>query len=291
MTAEPLPTLEAFLSAPLDQVRALMPATVIYTPGGTRRAAALQGIDPHSDEYVSWSRERMLACVDLFFRYGVRHLMMTALWPRQFAETGVYRQRLLGWLASGLAGPQALADYRARGWRVRFVGVDDLPELQEADARLRELDGGSEQPTIWWSFSTHFGAMWQHLLSAAARTGARTRDELVRAVYGEEIPPAGLWLSFGKPMASMDVAPALLLDETQCYWTQRPGYSLDDEALRRILFDYTYVRRTWQADKGDRYGEVLAQRGAWERAPILGLGRRLGSYWYPQLASEAEVEL
>ena len=82
--------------------------------------------------------------------------------------------------------------------------------------------------------------------------------------------------------------PALLLDETQCYWTQRPGYSLDDAALRQILFDYAYQRRTWQADKSDRYSDVLAQRDAWEQAPTLGIGQRLGRYWFPQQSPEVQ---
>ncbi len=31
-----------------------------------------------------------------------------------------------------------------------------------------------------------------------------------------------------------------------------------------------------------RYAEVPGQRDAWERNQILGLGQRLGSFWYPE---------
>ena len=71
------------------------------------------------------------------------------------------------------------------------------------------------------------------------------------------------------------------MGKLQCYWTLRPGFILDRETVRRILYDYAYTRKTWQKDKTDRAEKVLEDRDRWENAPILGLGRRVGPFWYP----------
>ena len=54
-----------------------------------------------------------------------------------------------------------------------------------------------------------------------------------------------------------------------------------------MFYDYAYLRPTWRADKLDRAKAALAHREAWEDGPILGLGMRLGPFWYPAPTSSA----
>ena len=63
--------------------------------------------------------------------------------------------------------------------------------------------------------------------------------------------------------------------------TQKPGYSLDEAQLRRILYDYAYVRPTWKEDKRGRAQEALEHEDTWRQDLIIGLGRKLGPFWYP----------
>jgi hypothetical protein len=281
------PTLEAFLSAPVEQVARVAPATLIYAAGGTRRGAALAGLAPHSDEYVHWSRGRMVGCIELLFRFGARHVIITAIRPGQLAEVGAYRERLLAWTDWGLAGPEALADYARLGWRVRLLGAEDLPELRAAVQRLRDHTAEQSQHTLWCCVVPEPQAPWRWALEAAQRARARTREEAIRALYGEDIPPATLYLGFGKPMLAPDIFPPLLLGEAQCYWSQRPGYTLDEPTLRTILYDYANFRTTWRANRGSRYDNLGRQRAAWETDRVLGVGRRLGDFWYPEPFPEA----
>jgi len=73
----------------------------------------------------------------------------------------------------------------------------------------------------------------------------------------------------------------LLYDETQCYWLQKPGYGIEEESLRKIIYDYAYTRKTWLKDKTGRAEQALAHRDVWEKAPILGIGIRFGPFWHP----------
>lgn len=275
------PTLEQFLAAPAEQVRDVAPATLVWMVEGTRRSAALAGIDVQSEEYARWSLSRMTACVRLFFHNGVRHVFTPFLSPSHFAEvTPRYRERLFDYVALLAREQELLEPYIQNGWRVRLLGASSLPELRPtAEALARATPHGEH--TLWCSVVAESGAPWDELLQAAAQSGARTRKDAIRALYGEDIPLATMMVAFGKPLVSPDQVPPLLVGKMDCYWTQRPGYRITERELRTMLHDHAYTRRTFRRDKTGRADEALAFRRAWEEGPTLGLGIRLGPFWFP----------
>lgn len=277
----PTPTWDEFRVTPVEHIAHLVPATVIYNTAGTRRQAALAGVAPHSDDYVFWSRQRMITCFELLFRFGVHNLFSCLVRSNQFAEVGYYRERLIDWIDWWIAGPEALTDYHQRGWRVRLVGVDDVPELHSAVERLHAATPDQWHQTVWFSVNADLYAQWKAIIATAKLVQVGTQAEAIRALYGEDIPPAQLFISFGKPMVAPDVLPLLLADELHCYWTQQPGYSLDEITLRRIVYDYVYLRHTWTPDKSSRYNDIHTHRHIWEQPRVLGLGQRIGDFWYP----------
>lgn len=287
----PRPGLAEFLAAPLEQVVRAAPPTVLFAPGGTRRSAALAGVGPHSDDYANWSRLQMLGCLERLFKHGVRHLFAVMLRPAQVAETGPYRERLFDWLAEGLAGDSACADYSRLGWRARISGADEIAPLAAAAERLQRLSAPPAAPTVWFLLTASAEAQFRSMQRVLRNPEVTCRADAARLLYGEEIPPASLLLSFGKPLVGPDILPPFLTEEVQCYWSQRPGFNLDDQTLRHIIYDYAVLRRTWRKEKGDRYRFVLGQRSLWERTPalVLGLGRHLeGDFWYPQEPERSE---
>ena len=201
--------------------------------------------------------------------------------PGQFAEVGRYRDRLLAWIEWGLTGPEATADFVRLGWRVRLL-ADESPAMTNIRRKLGELPQPATAPTLWFLVVPDAEAPWRWIFDAVLRTGARTQPEAIRALYGEDVPLVTLYLSFGKPTLAPFLVPPLLAGVVQCYWTQRPGYALTDLEWRQILYDYAYLRPTWTADKTGRAEEILTNRTVWEQGPILGLGTRVGPFWYPQ---------
>lgn len=276
------PALEAFLAAPPAQIAQIAPATLAYTPGGTRRQAALAGIAPNSDAYVRWSRERMIGDFATIFEHGVRHLFTGFARASQFGEVGAYGERLLGWLEWVLLGPEARADWQRLGWRVRLLGGESIPGVRAIAERLAALASAPDAPTVWCCLSTAPDILWTQILELARTTHARTQADILRAFCGEDVPSASFWISSGKPTLAPDLLPFLITGEAQCYWLQRPGYALDQVTLRNILYDGIYLRSTWQADKSTRYATIATERAIWERPLVLGLGQRLGGFWYPR---------
>jgi len=276
------PSPEAFLNAPLSEIAQVAPEAIVFAAAGTRRSAALAGLSSTSDAYPRWSRTQMIDACQLIFDHGVRHIFTVLATPGQFREVGQYRAKLLDWITWGVGGPEALADYQRLGWRVRLLCDDDLAGMPAVQYRLHAATPATAEKTLWFLVVPDAEAPWRWLLAAVLREQARTRTAAVHALYGEEVPLITLYLAFGKPIVAPDLLPPLLAGTVQCYWTQRPGYHLTAEEFRLILYDYAFLRPTWQEDKTGRAEQALATRAAWEQGPILGLGTRLGPFWYPQ---------
>ena len=283
---QPFPSFKDYLAATRAEAARLAPVTMIYTVSGTRRSAALAGLDPQSDAAIQWLRLGMLSCVELIFAHGVQHILMPLLTPSQFKETTVnYHEKLWKWVEDGLIGKQAVTDFQARGWQVRFLFADQSPRLQRMNASLAQATPERQAPCLWLYVIPQPGQLWQWMLEIFQEKAPQNQAQAIHQLYGADIPPATLSLDFGKPIVSPDLLPPFLFGKLDCYWSQRPGYSLDETQLRAILYDHAIVRSTWQSDKTGRAEYADEYRRAWENGPILGLGTRLGPHWYPSETS------
>lgn len=280
MSTNSYPSLEEFLAAPIEEIAKVAPSTLVFSAGGTRRNAALAGISPISDDYAHQSMKKVLTCFDMIFQHGIRHICAVIITPNNLKEiTPGFREKLVKWVDSILL--KELFDYGHLRWRVRLIGTESLPELKVTAKRLQKATPQPNGPTIWFHVVPQNNSPWKELLAAVHRTQAQTLKEAIQALYGEDIPPATLFLSFGKPQLTFALIPPLLMGDLQCYWMQRPSINLDKSTLRTILYDYAYLRNTWCADKTGRAEKALKYRSAWQQGPTIGLGMRLGPFWYP----------
>jgi hypothetical protein len=286
---EPYPSLDEFLAGPVEQVAKVAPPSIVFAPGGTRRDAVFAGLPAQGDDYARWHRTKMLDCFGLMFDHGIQHIFMALLIEKQYKEkTPDYKERIIDWIDWGISGEESLADYDRRGWRVRLLYSEIEPRLRDTAHRLEAQTPSAGDNTVWFFLGVSPESILQRLVAAIEETEDRTHEGIVHTMYGEHIPPATLYLAFGKPSISLDLLPPLLTRDLQCYWSQRPSFSLSERQLRTILYDYAYVRPTWREDKTGRAEKALAYRSAWERGPTIGLGVRLGPFWYPAPFEMAE---
>ena len=270
------PTIEDFWTAPIEDIREVSPKSLVFVAGGTRRKAIAMGISTENDEYMAWTRQQMITCFELIFTHGVNTIIHTPLGPNNFREVGQYRDRLVYWAAEGLAGKEMLGEYGRLGWRVRLFTDETIPALGEAAAILRQTQG---ERTLWLHVTPSHEWFWKHWLTAVQKTEASTRETAVYALYGEDVPPADIFLGHGKPQVFTDVLP--VLGNAQCYWRQNLGYDLDERFLRTIFYDYVYTRATWRENKQGRAEEAVPYQTLLDKPAAIGLGMRLGPFWYP----------
>jgi len=283
MSKQDIPSFEEFLSLPAKDVAQLAPQTLIFAAGGTRRSAALAGVATTGNEYASWAYKQMIECFDLFFQYGVKYIITHAIIPNQYNEvTNKYREKLFEWVDWVLAGPEQMQNYQRRGWNVRLLGTEHTPQVAHVAQRLREIQAPEGAPTLCFTITTSEEALWESMLTAVVKSSAKTQADAIRAYYGEDIPPVEMYISCCKPGFFPAILPPFLMGNVQCYWALRPGFITDPNKILELLYDYAYVRKTWQPDKTGRAEMALEHQSVWEKAPTLGLGMRLGPFWYPR---------
>lgn len=285
---ETYPTLDEFLAASEEEVAKVAPVSMSYGAGGTRRAGVFAGIEPWSNEFMIWAHQQMLDSQALIFRYGIQHLFSPLIIPNNLKEVHHYRDQLFRQVEPVLTRPEAIAQYQALGIRVRILGGEQVPEVQKTAEKLDALTGSNGNQTLYWTVVLDPEEQWTQLFSTVSLANVRTRAQAIRAIYGEDIPPITLYLNHGKPEFSFNTIPPLLVGQAQCYWNQKPGSVLDEPLLRTIFYDYAYLRKTFRADKLERAQAALADQETWTSAPMLGIGRRMGPFWYPATIAATE---
>lgn len=284
-------TFNEFCALPREEIAQLVPSSMIYAAGGTRRAAALAGIHDQ-DQYVQWSAQQLIISFGLFAKYGVRHIVTHAIVPTQWKEdTPGYREKLLGWIAGILLDKNTISIYHARNWREAMIGVDDMPEMKPVARKLQKAfpAKGAYDLTVYYMSTPTYAAHWANMSRVLSKR-VSSQTELIQAKYKEAIPPIKLYLGYGKPVMSAAVCPPLMgaFDGMHSYWLQKPGYVTNEKTILKILYDYAYTRRTWIKDKSGRTAKVLNFREAMSRETVLGVGMRLGPFWYPDYGDENE---
>lgn len=282
-----IPTLENFLEFPVEKVRPVVPASLIFAAGGTRRSAALSGMS--RENYAPWALQRMLATCQKFYDYGVKHLIAPMSHPRMFQEKGYVGENFISFMEQGLGGSKTREYYLEANWCVRMIvavpsAVND-PRVQRIQRLAKDLNQATPQTDtyMWYFVVPDYDSLWWWLIeNLSAIQTPSTIGQAIRTLYGVDIPPTDLLISFGKPTISPDILPPLLWGVVQAYWTQQPSYLLNDDTLRKVFYDYAYLRNTYRVDKTGREEEALSNPTLWTHGPTIGLGKRMGPYWYPQ---------
>ncbi|MCP4363394.1 MAG: hypothetical protein GY796_35790 [Chloroflexi bacterium] len=272
-------TIEEFLQASPEEVAKIAPQTVMWGAGGTRRDIVLNNISLEDiPQMALFSMNRLADTAEILFKLGVRNILVITVHSRQLVEKGKYRDYIIKGTKYAI-GECLYPHYKRLNCRAHLVGHKEVPELTDIAAELEAKTADNGQNNIWWLASVSYESVWEKTIAAAQ--GAKNQAEVIRNYYGADLPPAELFLSYGKPFIEPEILPLPLIAETHCYWYQRPGYRLTEQEVRTIFYDHAYLRNTWIPDKMARYAEVDGQRDIWSRNDIIGLGQRFGSFWYP----------
>ncbi|MFZ4656057.1 MAG: hypothetical protein ACOYNY_03545 [Caldilineaceae bacterium] len=284
------PTLDEFLALPIEEIAKVAPASLCYTPGGTRRAAAMMGIDPRSMQYAEWCLAEEFRSLDVIFRHGVRNVFLGLFKSGTFKHDYSFVDRLVDVALETITADNVFNHYNQNNWWVRLLCDDRVAKFVETARLLRNNTTAQSNKTLYWLTSQTPTDLIDMALRTACLHGVSNQKEAIYAMTGDNIEPITMLLSFGKPMVSDEIIPSILTGTVQCYWSQKPGPTLTDQEFRTILYDYAYTRNTSNFKKGDRALEATNYENAWRDGPTLGLGMRLGKSWYPAPMKSAAWE-
>jgi tuberculosinol/isotuberculosinol synthase len=110
------------------------------------------------------------------------------------------------------------------------------------------------------------------------------KPALIRAYYGEDLPPVSLFIGFDK--FSVFDMPLLASGEEDLYFSISPSPYMTERQLRAILYDHLYLRRNPEPD----YTQLTPDERNWirdyyraNRDLALGVGKLKFNLWFPSI--------
>jgi hypothetical protein len=110
-----------------------------------------------------------------------------------------------------------------------------------------------------------------------------SRDEIIAHYYGEFIPPVDIFIGMSR-FAAYDM-PLLSTGREDLYFLAAPTLYLQEEEIRRILYDHIFARPT--ADSYEDFEgagwDFMQTYYAKNRKRIFGIGSQQYGMWYPDI--------
>lgn len=262
--------IEAFLKLPREEVARLVrqdgPKVCVFALNGTRRWFKLEHPPPKEDfarAYIEAISQRIIELARLFFENGIDTLLMPALSPHLMARGDSYVDTVAFALSQLTDDPRYLDFYDTFDVRVRFYGdhrrclaPTPYAHLSDSFDQLTRQTLSHNRHRLLWGVCAHDAAETLIALSIQyynEHGHAPDTPALIELYYGESMPPAGLFISSGKPRV-FDI-PLVTNGREDIYYTVAPAPYLNESQLRSILYDHLYARRKtgatyeWMQDK------------------------------------------
>ena len=180
-----------------------------------------------------------------------------------------------------------MSDYARLGWQVRLIGAESWPELLPAAQRLCELPMRENGPTVWFTVASHAETRWDvdFRCRSARRRFQRAKKQFVRSMAR---------------IFHWQRCSSVLESHRSLRRSCRPFWWVIYSATGASIWDMTWTSvpcarycmtlrtygKTWRTDKSGRAEQVHNYQSAWDDPPVIGLGMRLGPFWYPVPVSE-----
>lgn len=297
------PSWEAFLAWPASEVARRMreagPQVCVFPINGTRRWAwlehgeALRAAPDALAAYMDIAEQAYVRLFRMLFEHGIDTILSPLFGDELLGRGEAYVRAVLAGVRRFAESPVFTDFYRACGVRVRYYGdfrrrlarlsASDL--LDSMERVTRETAGNAPYRLFLGLFADD---PWEQIAGMIVehyrRHGAPpSHAELVRAYYGEDVPPVTLFLGFDRP-AVYDY-PLLATGQESLYFTCSPSPYLDTPTLRRILYDCLYNRRTpepaWDT-LSENDMDFLRDYYRENTGQVLGVGKVIGGVWLPE---------
>lgn len=294
---------EDFLQLPTAEIAALVKATghkvCVFPVNGTRRWFMLEHADRITDDffsaYMESSIRNHIELCTLLFDHGIETILAPVFGRELMRRGDEYTQRvgIDGLVQTATDGQyrQFFAQYQIK---VRFYGeyreaLTGTP-YEYALQSMKTVVSATQQNE---KFRLFFGVFAddatetiarlsvEHYLTAGAPPDKQT---LVKKYYGEDLPPASLFIGFDK--FSVFDMPLLATGEEDLYFSLSPSPYMTVRQLRAILYDHLYTRRTVEPDYQTLSPADLDELRNYYRANkdhALGVGRLKFNLWFPEL--------
>jgi tuberculosinol/isotuberculosinol synthase len=298
MNIEKIPLTE-FMQLPSEKIAKIVRSqgeqVCVFPINGTRRWFLLEHghedfADP-MDAYGDLTGKRHIEMYQLLFDHGLDTLV-TPIFGGEILNRGdEYMEKIGSGMARLATHPDFLSFYQKYKVRVHFYG-DYRKQL--AGTQYAYLSDQFDHITKHTAHNNQhrlfFGVFASDATDTIAEMSVRyyqskgqipTRQELITQYYGEYIEKANVFIGFEK--FNVFDYPMLGWGEESLYFTVAPSLYLSANQIRKILYDYLYLRPVQDPDyytMPREYFEAMRRFYEVNREVTFGVGEMRGGIWY-----------
>jgi undecaprenyl pyrophosphate synthase len=279
------------------------PRVVTLVDDGTRRTGLVSYRMNLSQEEFMLKLNRRLArpfmdVYELIFRQGADHIFTPAMTHGRYALDQNYQRQIIAYTNEVLTGEFWRTWFHEQKIHCRIYGDREML-LEQGYGKTLEYADTLDAETkhydrkLWLGFACSTAIEQVRLAEAQLLKTGRRHDhhpyhngypDLVRAYYGEEVPPVDVFIRPCECRLS-ETMPPFLGEYAECYFTPIPATEMKGNWYRKVVYDYMYVRRRTFGAKSyseNLEPEALAYlREYYEKnaGTVMGLGHRVGGFW------------
>lgn len=293
------PTLEEWLALPRTELAALVlpkNLTVNLSVDGTRRHYLIhtkQNNIASYSEYAAFEGAAYARVYDLLFGLGVQTVLTSVLYPPNFQRSAAYLEKSVAMSELIFLGPVFKELYQKWQVAARFYGdFEFAPAAQAISQNLQNLAATLKEKTpfndrlllLGYNAGSFNEEMIFHSLKLHSRLNRPpTEQELKAAIFPYGPAKIDLYIGAGG-LTVGKVLPPILDEGTSLYYLAFLALDLQENTLRRILYDYLFARQMLSDDFTPYTEKDLQDLGDYyaEHADCLvGLGKTVGpGIWY-----------
>lgn len=297
---------ESFLQLPTDEVASLVRASgqkvCVFPVNGTRRWFLLEHAaeirDDFYEAYMNASIQNHVELCAMLYDHGVE-IILAPVFGRELMRRGdAYTQRVgIDGLVRTATDPAYRRFFEKYNVKVRFYGdyrdvLTGTPHEYALNAMYEVTEATKHHTGVRLFFGVFADDVTEtisrlsieHYLAQGSVPDTQT---LIRAYYGEELPPVSMFIGFDK--FSVFDMPLLTTGEEDLYFSFSPSPYMTRRQLRSILFDHLYVRPVSEPD----YSTLTEEEMDWLREYYhknkdyaFGVGKLKFNLWVPERGCE-----
>jgi undecaprenyl diphosphate synthase len=304
---------DEFLSLPTSKIANIVkqkgiPKTCVLIPdGGRRYALALLKLDPnkkdYEEKYTEVETEEFLENVKIILNHGIKNLIFPLLKHENFDRDKRFVEKAINLGLKRLLKDNKWCEfYNKYGIKIKVYGDFDFIKNNGFEYIIEWIDEIEQTTNQNSNYKIFYGVACSNKYEIP-RLMDLTIDfykinnrkpnfkEKLTLYYGDEIDDVDIFIR-PTEVRDSDIQPPLISgNRTQMYFPVAPNYmSITSEIFKEILYDYLFCRSSIlgskvysKVDMDYTYLKDIEIYYKENKKKVLGIGKRIGNFWIPEI--------
>jgi len=275
------------------------PTTGIFVPNGNRRLVLIKIYYPSNEQryiesYIDHLRSSAIKIIKLFFKYGLKNLIIPMFSTSVLNRNKLFRSVLIGLIQVLFGSSYYLDIYERLQLSIRVYGNLNILKKRTLGKSYDLITKCIDRTSSFKARRLFFGIgsndeigadLMENGIKFFVRNGRiPTLTEQKEFYYSYNLPEADFFI-VSSSLKAHGIPPLICGKNTNFYFLPSPGVlGLNDITYRKIIYDILYCRSNINIDFSNLEFQRLTIKNLYERyesekTNVIGIGEKIGPFW------------